>query len=553
MSEKFECECGSVIQKKNYNKHTLTQKHINGAGLMDMIKSGVNSVKGMFTKRESFNNVSTRTLKEYGDKPIVRLQIARQPVVKALDSVINVISLGKWDDLKKEYGFDQLMHLGLIVTVQLANGATKNVMVEKVDAVTISPTVTMNSNKTEYQEVPLGGRTLTLNSMVDKALNRVGAKMFFDYSGLGVGNAPPNNCQYFIKYLLENSGLLDARSKSFLFQDVEKLAKQMPEYAKTIMNGVTDLGQLANKWMGKGLHLHAVHVSKRVPVEQARQYASEIIQNKQKKHYRHTAKLHKFRNAPRGEFVAGSLVKERVNTDVSVILGKRIDGGGFMGDMFNAVVSKAKRFILPTPKHEVYKSGSLVPDTKVLYRMAEASYTKDPTDIEPYKRILKTPYLTAYRDEKTLVLAVRGTDVNDSGDLLADVSIALGALKNSARYKSDVAEIQRLRQIPELAHLHWVGTGHSLGSALIDEFLKLGFISEAVTFNGAVSKEFYNVNNKNRRIYMSNDPLYLLMGRNTRYHEVRENPNVHINKAHNLSNFVGGRALNPLLANDYTD
>jgi nitrogen regulatory protein PII len=145
MQDNITCECGSVIQKKNYNKHKLTQKHINGAGLMDMIKSGVSSVKGMFTKRESFNNVSTRTLKEYGDKQIVKLQIARQPVVKMLDSVINVLSLGKWGDLKKEYGFDQLMHLGLIVTVQLASGGTKDVMVEKVDAVTISPSVTMNS------------------------------------------------------------------------------------------------------------------------------------------------------------------------------------------------------------------------------------------------------------------------------------------------------------------------------------------------------------------------------------------------------------------------
>ena len=540
MQDNITCECGSVIQKKNYNKHKLTQKHINGAGLMDMIKSGVSSVKGMFTKRESFNNVSTRTLKEYGDKQIVKLQIARQPVVKMLDSVINVLSLGKWGDLKKEYGFDQLMHLGLIVTVQLASGGTKDVMVEKVDAVTISPTVTMNSSKTEYQEVPLRGQTLTLNAMVDKALSKVGAKMFFDYSGLGVGNAPPNNCQYFIKYLLENSGLLDVRGKSFLFQDVEKLARQMPEYAKTIMNGVTDLGQLANKWMGKGLHIHAVHVNKRVPLEQARQHAGAIIQNKKKRHYRQTAKLHKFRNAPRGEFVAGSIVKEKVNKDVSVLLGQRIDGGG-LGDVLGAVANTAKKLFLPTPKHEEYKSGSLVPDTKILYRMAEASYTKDPTDIAPYKRLIKTPYLTAYRDGRTLVLAVRGTDVKDSKDLIADVSIALGALKSSARFKSDVVEIEKLRRIPELQHLYWVGTGHSLGSALIDEFLKLGFISEAVTFTGAVSSEFYNVHNNNRRIYMSNDPLYLLMGRKTKYHEVRENNDIGITKAHNLSNFVGGK------------
>ena len=151
--------------------------------------------------------------------------------------------------------------------------------------------------------------------------------------------------------------------------------------------------------------------------------------------------------------------------------------------------------------------------------------------------------MTAYRDDKTLILAVRGTDIRDTKDLVADVSIALGAIKRSARFKNDVEVIQKLKQIPELANLYWVGTGHSLGSALIDEFLKLGLISEAVTFNGAVSSEFYNTNNKNRRIYMSNDPLYLLMGRKTKYHEVRENNDVGIGKAHSLSNFVGGRRL----------
>ena len=75
---------------------------------------------------------------------------------------------------------------------------------------------------------------------------------------------------------------------------------------------------------------------------------------------------------------------------------------------------------------------------------------------------------------------------------------------------------------------------------MVDEFLKLGLLSEAVTFNGAVSKEFYNVNNKNRRIYLKNDPLYLIMGRNTKYHEVRDT-NLDITKAHSLKNFEGGK------------
>ena len=172
--------------------------------------------------------------------------------------------------------------------------------------------------------------------------------------------------------------------------------------------------------------------------------------------------------------------------------------------------------------------------------MNEASYSAEPKGIEPYVRVLKTPYLSVYKDARTVVVAVRGTDVKDKKDLTADIAIALGALKSTPRFKADVDEIRKLKQQPELKNLYWIGTGHSLGSALVDEFLKLGLLSEAVTFNGAVSREFYNVNNKNRRIYLKNDPLYLMMGRNTKYHEVRDTK-MDITKAHSLKNFEGGR------------
>ena len=199
---------------------------------------------------------------------------------------------------------------------------------------------------------------------------------------------------------------------------------------------------------------------------------------------------------------------------------EELHGSGALKDMFASILSKTINAVVPKRQNETVKSGSLVPDTKILFKMNESSYSKDAKDIEPYHRILKTPYLTVYKDDKTVVVAVRGTDVKDGKDLVADIAIALGALKSTPRFKSDVEELKKLRNTPELKNLYWIGTGHSLGSALVDEFLKLGLLSEAVTFNGAVSKEFYNVNNKNRRIYLKNDPLYLIMGRNTKLLEI---------------------------------
>ena len=223
---------------------------------------------------------------------------------------------------------------------------------------------------------------------------------------------------------------------------------------------------------------------------------------------------------------------------------KHIKGAGLM-DIIKSGVNMVKNvFSKPNTNKESVKSSILMPDTKTLYKMAEASYSTELHDIAPYKRILRTPYLTVYTNNHVLVLAVRGTDIKDSKDLIADVKISLGKLRESERYKKDVEIIKELKRNDELKNMYWVATGHSLGGALIDEFLKDGLISEAVTFNPAISKEFNNVNNKNRRIYMSNDPLYLLMGKHTKYHEVRERPDVSVMKSHSLQNFVGGKKLN---------
>ena len=307
-------------------------------------------------------------------------------------------------------------------------------------------------------------------------------------------------------------------------------------HGKNIGEGKNDFKKHLDDWSSNGQMIHIVKINKRLGKEEADEIASKLSNSKKKLHYSSLKNHHKYRSTPRSKFVAGSLVTQKLDKDVSVIVGK-----GFFKDMFNKVVSKVKDVFTPTTTHvEQVKSGSLVPSTKVLYEMAENSYQNEPRQIDQYQLILKSPYLSAYRDDKTVILAVRGTDISDMKDLMADISIALGQLRSSQRYKSDIIEINKLKQEPELSHLYWIGTGHSLGGALIDEFLKQGLISEAVTFNPAVSREFYNVDNHNRRIYMSRDPLYLMMGKNTKYHEVRDRPDVGIMKAHSISNFVGG-------------
>ena len=312
--------CNCSVSKTGYKKHLQTAKHIKGAGLMDLIKSGMNKVTNIFSKRMGFNNISTSTLNKFGNNTIVGIQIARQPIHKVLDTVVNFMSLGKWADLKKKYGYDQLMHLGMIVKIRLDDGTNRNIMIEKVDAVTISPTISMVGNNVEYFDVPLNGVNTNINDMIGRARQAVGDKMFFDYSGLGIGNQPPNNCQYFLLYLLKNSNLLTEPVKNFILQNLEELAKEMPSLTKRMMNTVTDLGQIANKIMGKGKP-HRIHIKKSVPYEEAYEMAKQIV-GKGKLRYSQTKTLHKFLHKPKTKFQPDTLNKHKLNKKVTIIMGE---------------------------------------------------------------------------------------------------------------------------------------------------------------------------------------------------------------------------------------
>ena len=156
-----------------------------------------------------------------------------------IDKAINIISLGKWDTLKNKYGFDDMFHLALI-----ANVGNKNIVIEKNEVININ-TSYKTSDKTETLPINLTG-PMTINEMLNAGRASVGDNMWFSY------DAFKNNCQYFIKYCLEASGLYDTKAKDFLFQDITELTKEMPEYVKRFANVATTTGAIINKITGQG-------------------------------------------------------------------------------------------------------------------------------------------------------------------------------------------------------------------------------------------------------------------------------------------------------------
>jgi hypothetical protein len=196
---------------------------LKGSGFFDFLKdayetvkdvgsSAVNKVKDFFSpKLDDYTNHTKAVLEKYGNQQIRGMRLVRQPVMSAIDSILNTVSIGKWASLKKKYGFDKFFHLGL--EVDLSDG--KKLTVEKLDVVEVSDN-NYEGKGVEMQAVPLKSRQFTLNQLLETARRNVGDKRFFEY------DAFKNNCQWFVSYLLEGQNLYGPKEKEFVFQDIKE-------------------------------------------------------------------------------------------------------------------------------------------------------------------------------------------------------------------------------------------------------------------------------------------------------------------------------------------
>jgi len=222
--------------------------------------------------------------------------------------------------LKKKYGYDNLMHLGLLIHLDV-DGRRKTIQAEKVDAVTITDKISLVGKGVQHVAVNIV-EPITLQEVMDKAIKANGTKKFFDYSGLGIGNQPPNNCQYWCKMVLEQCGGWTETVAKFTMQDLTELAKEMPEISKRIMNAVTDAGQVANHLRGAGLEIQHVKVSKDVPFSDALKHAQSILKTKRNFKEKVLKNNYHFRNLPKTKFEPRSFKSKKINDQITLVLGK---------------------------------------------------------------------------------------------------------------------------------------------------------------------------------------------------------------------------------------
>jgi hypothetical protein len=235
--------------------------------------------------------------------------------IKVFDKIFNLITFNKWDEIKKKYGYDRLFHLALVATIRVG-GIDKKIIMEKNEVVNISTDYKVYDN-TEIQKVPLQGKDIRINQLLEEARKKVGDNAYFDY------DAFTNNCQIFIKYLLENSGLLTPEANAFLFQDMKDVIRDLPSYVSPVANSVTTLGALVSKLRGDGkdnYELHAVIFRKPYDINSAKSKAKEFIKGN-KDFFRETQTSYRFRNIPKTKFKPKSYRSKRIDPNITLVFG----------------------------------------------------------------------------------------------------------------------------------------------------------------------------------------------------------------------------------------
>lgn len=178
-----------------------------------------------------------RLLNTIGNKKVSNINICRSVVPRYLEILLNIISLGKFGQAKLKNNFDKFYHL--YMTFEIDN---KKYMLEKNQLINLS-----SAPKKCEEMVSVSGGGFTLNEMLENARKKLGDTNFFTY------DAFQRNCQAFITAILKANNISTPESEKFIYQNIEGLKKDLPNYVPKVTKFLTDIGGIADTAIQKGI------------------------------------------------------------------------------------------------------------------------------------------------------------------------------------------------------------------------------------------------------------------------------------------------------------
>ncbi len=223
---------------------------VEGDGLRDVF----DRVKAAFGGPRTNAPPAVRSfLEKFGRAQIAAGSICRKPIASVIDKALNFLSLGRWAQKKKEYGYDQLFHLYLLLDLVL-DGRHYSIIMEKNHVVNIQPSTELpgkapvDNKGAGCINLPRNGALhgsgpLTLAEFMangENYQNAGGKPVFWLYDPIN------NNCQVFIlSLMLGNSkyGMYSPQAREFVLQPADKL---LTGIAAKLARGVTGIASVGD-------------------------------------------------------------------------------------------------------------------------------------------------------------------------------------------------------------------------------------------------------------------------------------------------------------------
>lgn len=169
-------------------------------------------------------------LKTFGELRIQSAKVCKNPIEKVFDGMINAISLGEFEKKKRELNYDDMFHLFMILTT--VEG--REIIVEKNQVVNIAFTKPIPAMA--CMPVNLDANNIySLNDMLNKTVQKIGKNKMWVY------DPKSQNCQWFLRNILDANGLLTPALEDFIMQDTNKVVGELPSITQKVMRGLTDV------------------------------------------------------------------------------------------------------------------------------------------------------------------------------------------------------------------------------------------------------------------------------------------------------------------------
>jgi len=204
-----------------------------GGDLVDAVVEGVHKVIDWFSGTAMPPKIQN-FLKAHGEEKITSLKVGRTPISKYLDLVLDAMSAGKYNQVKKKLAYDKFFHLYVIINDKYV--LEKNELFNQRSYSPDSEEQTININI---------GRDTDINEFLKRASEGDEKSFYRDYDAFG------DNCQKMVIRLLSKNGFLSPEVRKFVLQDLGSVVKEIEPTAERAKN-ITNVASLLNRLLQIG-------------------------------------------------------------------------------------------------------------------------------------------------------------------------------------------------------------------------------------------------------------------------------------------------------------